>query len=97
MVAAVATAAGRQPFVAGKPEPHLLVAACRQLGLARESATRICMVGDRLDTDIAFGNRLGMRTLLVRTGVTDDALLEAEGTGDHCPMYVTDSVADLVA
>lgn len=95
MVNGVATAVGREPFVAGKPEPFLLDLAARRLGLKPEDTARILMVGDRLDTDIAFGNRLGMRTLLVRTGVTDDATLEAEGHGEHCPTYVTDSMADL--
>ena len=28
-------------------------------------ARRTCMVGDRLDTDVAFGRASGMRTLLV--------------------------------
>jgi len=33
------------------------------------------MVGDRLDSDIVFGNNAGFTTLLVMSGVTSDKLL----------------------
>jgi HAD superfamily hydrolase (TIGR01450 family) len=66
LVQLVAQAVGRQPdAVAGKPEPPLLREA-----VARTSAARPLMVGDRLDTDIAAGIRVGIPSLLVFTGVT---------------------------
>lgn len=76
LVEVVATATGRRPdAVAGKPEPPLLREA-----VARTGARSALMVGDRLDTDIAAGSRVGMRTLLVMTGVTSVRdLLEAQG------------------
>lgn len=65
LVQIVAQTAGRWPdAVAGKPEPPLLHAA-----VARTGADRPLMVGDRLDTDIAAGSRVGIPTLLVFTGV----------------------------
>lgn len=65
-VQVVAQTAGRSPdAVAGKPEPPLLHEAVRRTG-----AVRPLMVGDRLDTDIAAGTRVGIPTLLVFTGVT---------------------------
>lgn len=65
-VQVVAQTAGRPPdAVAGKPEPPLLHEAVRRTG-----AVRPLMVGDRLDTDIAAGTRVGIPTLLVFTGVT---------------------------
>lgn len=72
LVACVAEAAGRQPdLVAGKPAPHLFLAAARSCG-----ARRPLVVGDRLDTDIAGGRAAGFATALVLTGVHDlqDAL-----------------------
>ena len=66
LVRLVAETVGRGPdAVAGKPEPPLLREAIR-----RTRAQRPLMVGDRLDTDIAAGSRVGVPTLLVFTGVT---------------------------
>lgn len=66
LVGLVAEAAGRGPdAVAGKPEPPLMREA-----LVRCGAARPLMVGDRLDTDIAAGERVGIPSLLVLTGVT---------------------------
>jgi glycerol 3-phosphatase-2 len=84
LVGAVAAAVGRRPdAVAGKPEPALLLEAIRRTG-----ALRPLMIGDRLDTDIAAGGRLGIETLLVMTGVCDDQeLLEAQG--DEIPTFAS--------
>ena len=96
LVSAVETAAGRPPdVVAGKPSTALLDI----LEAAEPDVHRAhcCMVGDRLDTDIAFGNagKLGS-TLLVMTGVTHEADLEAITDDLHRPRFVLPSFADLV-
>ena len=71
LVRVVAETVGREPdAVAGKPEPPLLLEAIRRTG-----ADRPLMVGDRLDTDIAAGSRVGIPSLLVFTGVTTVAEL----------------------
>jgi 4-nitrophenyl phosphatase len=67
IVAAVATAVGREPLNIGKPEPFGLELILRDAGASIDQAV---VVGDRLDTDIAAGNRLGVATILVLTGVT---------------------------
>lgn len=65
LVAAVATATGRQPDVAGKPFPPLLLRAAEQTrGLLP------LVVGDRLDTDIEGAGNAEMASLLVLSGVT---------------------------
>ena len=89
LVAAIATALGRQPdTVVGKPDPALFVAAARE-----RRAERPLVVGDRLDTDIEGANRAGMDSLLVLTGVsTADDL--ASAPPERRPTYVA---ADLSA
>ncbi|SEH79766.1 Haloacid Dehalogenase Superfamily Class (subfamily) IIA [Mycolicibacterium rutilum] len=68
MVAALRTATGGEPQVAGKPQPTLLNDA-----LARGTFTAPLVVGDRLDTDIAGANAAGLPSLLVLTGVSTAA------------------------
>ncbi|MDJ0396193.1 HAD-IIA family hydrolase [Rhodococcus sp. G-MC3] len=65
MVAAVRTAAGVEPLVAGKPAAPIMHDAIRLSG-----AERPLVVGDRLDTDIAGANATGIPSLLVLTGVS---------------------------
>jgi len=77
IVAAVERATGRRPKVIGKPEPFMLELALRLSGARREECV---VVGDRLDTDILAGNRAGMITVLVLTGVTtEEEARRAEG------------------
>ncbi|MCA8903868.1 MAG: HAD-IIA family hydrolase [Hyphomonas sp.] len=65
LVAPFEVMSGQQALVIGKPEPALYEAGMRALGSTPKNTI---MVGDRPDTDIAGAARLGMRTLLVRTG-----------------------------
>lgn len=80
---------GRQPHVVGKPSPDVVTHAAHRLG-----ARRPLMVGDRLDTDIAGGNRAGFDTALVLTGVHDlhDALA---ADPLHRPTFVLAALDDL--
>ncbi len=66
LVAAVETASGRMAKVAGKPERWMLDALLRDAGVRPEHTL---VVGDREDTDIAFGRRAGCATAMVLTGV----------------------------
>ncbi|KAG8900029.1 hypothetical protein FRC01_010282 [Tulasnella sp. 417] len=53
------------------------------------------MVGDRLDTDILFGNQGGCSTLLVFTGVAKEAELRAEANPPVLPDFIVDSLGDM--
>jgi HAD superfamily hydrolase (TIGR01450 family) len=88
MVQALRTATGREPVVAGKPEPALHHESVRRTG-----ARRPLVVGDRLDTDILGAVRGGADSLLVLTGVVDVPGLLAAPRGSR-PSYVA---ADLRA
>jgi HAD superfamily hydrolase (TIGR01450 family) len=66
LVAAVATATGRAPEVAGKPEaPTVAAVRARVAGPA-------CVVGDRPSTDGRLAAALGWPFVLVRSGARDD-------------------------
>lgn len=56
-----------EPTVIGKPARPMFDEALRRLGTTPQ---RTLMVGDRLGTDIIGGQRAGMRTALLLTGVT---------------------------
>jgi 4-nitrophenyl phosphatase len=68
MIAAIQTATGVKPVVLGKPEPGLFEHGLRRLGGL--AAVEVAMIGDRLDTDVDGGRRVGLRTILVLSGVT---------------------------
>lgn len=91
LVAALETASGRCPdAVAGKPSDFLVDLFRHLIG----DTSRTCMIGDRLDTDIEFGNKAGFSTLLVLTGITnEEGALAAEGLLK--PEYYIDSVTSL--
>lgn len=72
LVKLVADFAGREPFVAGKPQPPLF-----EETLVRVGGKVPLMVGDRLDTDIEGARNIGWDSLLVFTGVTGLAELVA--------------------
>lgn len=67
LVAALQAASDRVPTVIGKPQPAMFEAALLRLGCAPHE---VLMVGDRLDTDIAGAQALGINTAYVATGVS---------------------------
>lgn len=89
LVAAVKVATGREPLVAGKPEAALFRTAARHSGVERA-----LVVGDRLDTDILGGNRAGMATALVLTGI-DSPRTALAAPHDERPVYLIRSLAEL--
>jgi 4-nitrophenyl phosphatase len=52
------------------------------------------MIGDRLDTDIAFGNNGGLTSLLVLTGINKRSDFEQPGA-PVVPRLVVGSLGDL--
>ena len=69
IVGAIASVLDRDPDAfLGKPSPQALAAARSRLGVPPEDTL---VVGDRLATDLAMGERAGMTTVLVLSGSTD--------------------------
>ncbi|MCV7193855.1 HAD-IIA family hydrolase [Mycolicibacterium brumae] len=89
LVAAVATATGVRPEVAGKPEPTLMRAA-----LSRGEFRAPLVVGDRLNTDIAGANGVGLPSLAVLTGVCDPAQLAVAIPAER-PTFLTHDLRGL--
>lgn len=65
MVGAIAGSTKREPITVGKPAEFMLDNIAKTFNLQRH---QICMVGDRLDTDILFGKNGGLTTCLVLSG-----------------------------
>jgi 4-nitrophenyl phosphatase len=73
LVASIQTATGIQPAIVGKPEPHLFLEALQHL---KTAPAETLVIGDRPETDILGGQRAGMRTALLLTGVTSAEAVE---------------------
>jgi 4-nitrophenyl phosphatase len=91
ILALLQAATGIAPRVTGKPETAMMEQAMLRLGATGETTAAL---GDRLETDILAGQRAGIRTLLVLSGVTDRSLLD---DSEIQPDLVFDDVAHLRA
>lgn len=90
MVGAIEGATGRELHrVIGKPSQTAIDAASSALDV---DPAECLVIGDRLETDVRMGNRAGMTTVLVLSGVTDRAALERSPIR---PDHVIDSLADV--
>ena len=90
MVGAIKGCTGQEPTVVGKPSPLMIDYLCEKLSLER---SKICMVGDRLDTDIVFGTDNGLQSLLVLSGVTTEEKLLGDAN-EITPDYYADTIND---
>jgi 4-nitrophenyl phosphatase len=84
IVAALETASARKPdVVCGKPTTRLFTLFQENellSGRGLVHPSECVMIGDRLTTDIAFGNAVGCRTVHVETGCETLADIPAEGS-----------------
>ena len=91
MVGAIKGSTKREPTIVGKPAAFMLDYISNKFNVPKNA---ICMVGDRLDTDILFGKDGGLKTMLVLSGVTnEETLLSPENT--IAPDYYTGQLSDL--
>ncbi|MFD3703471.1 HAD-IIA family hydrolase [Nocardia sp. NPDC058658] len=90
VAALITRATGKEPYYVGKPNPLMMRSALRRIGAHSQSTV---MIGDRMDTDVIAGLEAGLRTVLVTSGISSKASVEAY---PFRPTAVVGSVADLI-
>ncbi|KAL0382581.1 UNVERIFIED_CONTAM: Phosphoglycolate phosphatase 1A, chloroplastic [Sesamum calycinum] len=93
MVGAVRGSTQREPLVVGKPSTFMMDYLANKFGISK---SQICMVGDRLDTDILFGQNGGCKTLLVLSGVTSLSMLQNPDNTIQ-PDFYTNKISDFLS
>ncbi len=84
-------ASGTQAMIIGKPSADFFQIALDDMGL---QADEVAIIGDDIDVDVAGGQNVGLKGILVRTGKYRQAYADASAVK---PDLVVDSVADLPA
>lgn len=80
ILAAIETASGRKATTTGKPEPALFEAGLDVLG----RPTRVAMIGDRVDTDIAGAQACGIDGIIVTSSPNYENDMKSSATvPDH--------------
>lgn len=93
-IGALAAAAEEEPSeIIGKPSPYMLETSMDLLGVSPE---KTAIIGDRLDTDIRAGKKLGLTTILVLTGVETEKEVEEVKKTEKEPDFVLPSFEKLV-
>ncbi len=90
ILAAIETASDVAPRILGKPYPEMYRRCLERMGTAPEETV---MVGDRLETDIAGAQPLGIRTALVLSGVTTP---EEAAAHRPAPDWIVEDLAALL-
>uniref|UniRef100_A0A7C9CCG6 phosphoglycolate phosphatase n=1 Tax=Opuntia streptacantha TaxID=393608 RepID=A0A7C9CCG6_OPUST len=93
MVGALVGSTQREPLVVGKPSTFMMDYLANKFGILK---SQICMVGDRLDTDILFGQNGGCKTLLVLSGVTSLETLKSPSNSIQ-PDFYTNKISDFLS
>lgn len=90
VAALITKATGKDPYIVGKPNPMMFRSAMRKIDAHSQSTG---MIGDRMDTDVVAGIEAGLHTVLVLTGIADEAEIQRY---PFRPTEILMSVADLV-
>ncbi|RAL41936.1 hypothetical protein DM860_009118 [Cuscuta australis] len=93
MVGALVGSTQREPLVVGKPSTFMMDYLSNKFNIEK---SKICMVGDRLDTDILFGQKGGCKTLLVLSGVTSLSMLQDPKNAIQ-PDFYANKISDLLS
>ena len=98
LIAALESVSGKVATICGKPSDIIVK---HVLDLLKCDPTRVMMVGDRLDTDIAFANKAGVASCLVLSGCTsaEEAEDQIRNPTDEnkTPDFVANDLWDMVS
>lgn len=90
VVALLEAATGRKAYHVGKPNPFMMRAARKRIGL---STDEVIMIGDTMETDIRGATDLGFQSILVLTGSTTR---DSVGEYPFRPTRIVESIAELM-
>jgi ribonucleotide monophosphatase NagD (HAD superfamily) len=86
----VEASTGTTPLVIGKPGSHLLELAAEAVGRDVREAV---MIGDAIHSDLAAARAVGARCIIMLTGVTTRAQIDALSTDDRPTAIASDATA----
>jgi HAD superfamily hydrolase (TIGR01457 family) len=90
MIAFVEASTGREPdLIVGKPNSLIVEQAAEQKGVP---ISAMCMIGDRLYTDIALGATVGIPTILVLSGETQEVDV---ASSPYQPTYIFQHMGEI--
>ncbi len=69
IIAALQAATGVEPIIIGKPSPTIFLEALKRLGTRPEETA---MIGDRVETDIAGAQKVGLITIFLTSGASGE-------------------------
>lgn len=90
IMALVKGTTGKEPLVVGKPNKYIVDGILEKYKLKKED---LCIVGDRLYTDIRTGLDNGLTSILVMSGETNKKML---ANTEFVPDYVFDSINEMI-
>ena len=82
-----------RPTVIGKPSPLMPQLAMEKLGVSKEET---CVVGDRIYTDVMSGLNAGITGILVLSGETTKAILDASPDKPHLVLNDASEILDAI-
>jgi NagD protein len=90
LIAPVELSTGKSAYFIGKPNPLIMRHAIKKLGVHHYE---VCLIGDRMDTDIVAGLESELDTVLVLSGVTT---LKNISDFPYRPTYVLNGIGDVL-
>jgi HAD superfamily hydrolase (TIGR01450 family) len=91
IIKALEYGSGKRAVMIGKPSPRMFRLALR---IAEEKPSRAVMVGDQIETDVLGAHRAGVHTILVLTGVENEASIRASTLKPDMVLKNADKLVD---